>query len=293
MKPLMLVLPENEAFAASLARAAGGDVGRLEVRRFPDQESYVRIEAPVTGRPVILVCSLHSPDTKVLQVLFAAATAKELGARSVGLVAPYLAYMRQDRRFHEGEAVTSLIFGRLLSGYVDWLVTVDPHLHRHPTLEAVYQIPSTALHAAPLIATWIRENVPDPVLIGPDSESAQWVESVAALASAPWTVLEKIRTGDKQVSVSVPHLEPWKNRTPVLVDDIISTARTQIAAVGRLKEAGMRPPVCMGVHALFAGDAYTALQAAGAGRIVTCNTIPHPSNAIDLAPLMGRALGEL
>lgn len=286
MKPLLLALPGSDGFAAGLSSVAGMELGKLQVRRFPDGESYVRIETPVADRRVVLVCSLNGPDGKSLQLLFTAATARELGAAGVGLVAPYLAYMRQDRRFQAGEAVTSSIFARVLSPWLDWLVTVDPHLHRNPTLDAIYQIPSKVLHAAPVIASWIRANVPDPVLVGPDAESAQWVSEVAEKASAPWMALEKVRKGDREVEVSVPDVHRWKDRTPVLVDDIISTARTQIAAVRHLKSADMRPPVCIGVHAVFAGDAYEALEAAGADRIVTCNTIPHPSNAIDLGALV-------
>ena len=112
MKSLLIALPGNEAFAAGLAGAVGGESGQITTRRFPDGESYVRIETPVSGRRVALVCSLHRPDEKVMQLLFAAETVRELGARSVGLVTPYLAYMRQDRRFQPGEAVTSLAFGR-------------------------------------------------------------------------------------------------------------------------------------------------------------------------------------
>ena len=137
MKPLLLALPGNEAFATALAQDAALELGRIQVRRFPDGESYVRIETPVAGRRVALVCTLDRPDEKILQVLFAAEAVRELGAQSVGLVSPYLAYMRQDHRFHPGEAVTSLSFGRVVSRAVDWLVTVDPHLHRHPTLDAV------------------------------------------------------------------------------------------------------------------------------------------------------------
>lgn len=293
MKPLLLALPGNETFAAGLASAAGMELGKLQVRRFPDGESYVRIETPVADRRVGLVCNLHRPDEKILQVLFAAEAARELDAKSVGLVSPYLAYLRQDKRFEPGEAVTSVTFAKTVAQYVDWLVTVDPHLHRYPSLEAVYRIPSSVLHAAPLIAFWIRANVPNPVLVGPDGESAQWVSEVAEKAGAPWMALEKIRKGDRVVEVSVPDIARWKDRTPVLVDDIISTARTQIAAVRRLRSAGLRPPVCVGVHAIFAGDAYEALKAAGADRIVTCNTIPHPSNAIDLGALVAGGVGSL
>ena len=75
----------------------------------------MRIDTPVRGRCVVLAGSLHQPDEKTLPLLFAADAARELGAAQVGLVAPYLAYMRQDRRFEPGEAVTSRSYARLLS----------------------------------------------------------------------------------------------------------------------------------------------------------------------------------
>lgn len=121
--------------------------------------------------------------------------------------------MRQDRRFQPGEAVTSSAFARIISREVDWLVTVDPHLHRRSALSEIYSVPSTALHAAPLLASWIRENVERPLLVGPDSESAQWVAAVAETVGCPLVVLEKIRRGDRDVEVSVPQVERWTAHT--------------------------------------------------------------------------------
>lgn len=146
----------------------------------------------------------------------------------------------------------------------------------------MYSIPSKVLHAADDISTWIRGNIERPLLIGPDSESEQWVSEVAKGADAPFIVLQKIRHGDRDVEVTVPDIELYKDRTPVLVDDIISTGETMIQTVKHLKRAGMRPPVCIGVHAVFAGNAYQNLMDAGAEVVATCNTIPHPSNAIPL-----------
>ena len=125
MKSVILALPGNEQLAAGLAAKLQAEVGRMTVRRFPDGESYVRIETPVDGRNVVLACGLHNPDSKISALLFAASTARELGAARVGLVAPYLAYMRQDKRFNEGESITSVHFAKLISRYVDWLVTVE------------------------------------------------------------------------------------------------------------------------------------------------------------------------
>jgi ribose-phosphate pyrophosphokinase len=116
---------------------------------------------------------------------------------------------------------------------------------------------------------------------------------VAAGARSPYVVLEKVRRGDREVEVSVPEVSRWRGHTPVLVDDIISTARTMIQTVGHLRGAGLRPPVCVGVHAVFAGTAYEDLLASGTGGVVTCNTIPHPSNAIGLTSLIAEGVREV
>jgi ribose-phosphate pyrophosphokinase len=286
MGPIVLALPENARLAVALARRVGGTRGAGTIRRFPDGETYVRVTTPVRRRDVVLVCTLARPDECALPAILAAATVRDLGARRVGLVAPYLAYLRQDARFAPGEGITSVYFARLLSGVMDWLVTVDPHLHRHRTLDAVYAIPAVALTAAPRIASWIARHVERPVVVGPDAESAQWVEAVASARRLPWIVLEKVRRGDHDVAISGRDLARWCDHTPVLVDDIISTAGTMIATVRRLRRARLPPPVCVGVHAIFAEGAYDALRAAGAARIVTCNTVAHVSNAIDLAGVL-------
>ena len=151
MKPLLLAIPGNEAIAARLAEAIGAELTAAVFRTFPDGESYIRLDGNPNGRSVALVCTLAHPNEKFLPLVFAADTLRELGARHVGLVAPYLGYMRQDCRFHPGEAVTSRSFSRLISSNMDWLATVDPHLHRYKSLEDVYSIPCRTVHAEPAL----------------------------------------------------------------------------------------------------------------------------------------------
>lgn len=286
---LILALPGNEAFAGRLAEAAGGELGQLETRRFPDGEHYVRLLSDPKGRAVDLVCSLHQADASLLPLLFAADAARELGAVEVNLIAPYLGYMRQDARFQAGEAVSSKTFARLISSGFDRLVTVDPHLHRYADLAEIYSIPCTTLHAAAAIGGWIRREVAEPLVIGPDAESEQWAQEIAAHAGAPRRVLRKDRRGDRDVQVHLPDLAEFQGRQPVLVDDIASSGRTLVAAAEGLAAQGFRPPLCVVVHALFAGDAYERL-AQVAERIVSTDTVPHPSNGIGLAPLVAHNL---
>jgi ribose-phosphate pyrophosphokinase len=190
-------MPGNDAMTRALARRLDGEVGQMEMRAFPDGETYLRLLADPIGRALVLVCTLDRPNEKILPLLLAAAAARELGAKSIGLVAPYLAYMRQDQRFKPGEAVSSRAFTGLLSGAFDWLVTTDPHLHRYGSLQEIYAIPTRAVHAAPLISQWIRTRIERPLIIGPDRESEQWVSAVAKDAGAPYVVLQKRRRGDR------------------------------------------------------------------------------------------------
>jgi ribose-phosphate pyrophosphokinase len=293
MTRLLIALPYNENLTSGIARRLGAEVGRAELRRFPDGETYARLLSDCAGCEVVLVAALSEPDRVLLPLVFLADAARDLGAARVGLVAPYLAYMRQDARFQPGEAVTSWSFARLLSSTFDWLVTVDPHLHRFRDLGEIYSVPTRVVHAAPLVAEWIRNNVSAPLLVGPDAESEQWVADVAGRVGAPYFVLAKTRRGDRDVEVSVPEVERWRGRTPVLVDDIISTARTMTATVRHLLRAGMTPPVCIGVHAVFAGLAHDELLASGAARVVTCNTIMHSSNAIDVSAALAAEVREI
>lgn len=290
----ILALPGSSALAAALAQSLGCPGSELAVHPFPDGETLVRIDAPVSaGDTVVLATSLHQPDAKTLPLLFAADAARELGAARVGLVAPYLAYMRQDARFRPGEAVTSRSYARLLGSALDFLVTVDPHLHRWRSLSDIYPIATANVPSAPEIAQWLRTQVRAPLLVGPDSESAQWVAEVARLADAPWTVMDKTRRGDREVQVLLRTEPGWAGREAVLLDDIASTGHTLQAAAAALREAGWPARLCIAVHALFEDGALQRLHAAGLARVVSCDTVPHATNAIAMGPALARAVAEL
>ncbi len=288
---LLLPMPGNEAMAGAIASRRGAELGRLETRRFPDEETYLRIASDVRGRQVDIVCTLARPDPQLMGLILAADAARDLGAAGVHLVAPYLAYMRQDARFAEGEAISSISFARMLSQWFDSLVTVDPHLHRRASLTEIFSIPTHVAHAAPLLGDWISANVEKPLVIGPDSESEQWVSAVAARAGAPHVVLSKRRFGDRCVEIAVPDLSLWQDRRPVLVDDIISSGRTMAEACRQLSRLDFAPSCCLAVHALFADDAYARLSAL-ARDVVTTDSVPHASNAISVAGLLADESGR-
>lgn len=293
MKPIVFSFQGNELLSKSIITGITGEKGDFELHQFPDGETYVRVLSNVKGKNVFIICTLHLPDTKLLPLLFLCNLLRDLNAKSICLVAPYLSYMRQDKQFKIGEAVTSKYFAKFLSSIVDRLITIDPHLHRRASLKEIYSIQCEALHASELIYDWIKTNIPDAILIGPDAESKQWVSDVAEKIDVPFIILQKVRRGDNDVEVSVPQIEKFKNKTPVLLDDIISTGNTMIETVLHLKAAGMKPPVCIGVHAVFSGNAFEEIKKSGVRKIITCNTIQHSSNEIDISNLLIKEICKL
>jgi ribose-phosphate pyrophosphokinase len=284
MKPVVINFPAPSPLGTHLIQLLGAEEGCFVVKTFPDGETYLRIEIPVEGREVIVNASLFHPDDKFLSLLFLSDALRAQKAKKLTLLAPYLPYMRQDKIFQPGEALTSRTFAHLISEYFDELITIDPHLHRYKDLNEIYSIPATVLHASPLLAQWIQQHVSDPFLIGPDAESAQWVRQVAG--DFPYLVLNKVRHTDGHVEITWPQSVDIGKKTPVLVDDIISSGGTMVQAIEYLKELETKPPVCLAIHPLFAGEAYQNLIDAGAQKIVTCNTIPHPTNQIDVTSLI-------
>lgn len=217
---IIFSFPGNKRFAHQLANKLHIEEGELVIKRFPDGESYVRINSTVKNKVAILFCTLNNPDNKILSLMFTAQTLKELGAKKIILISPYLPYMRQDKRFEPGEAITSQLFAEFLSNWVDYLITIDPHLHRIHHLSSIYSIPVLTLHAHAEIAQWIKENIKSPFLIGPDSESEQWVSEIAEQLKAPYIVCSKNRLSAHKVKIDIP---PFSSTTEtlILMDDII------------------------------------------------------------------------
>lgn len=277
--------------ALRVAQQAGMAHADVEVHRFPDGESLVRLPERLP-REVVLFSSLDDANRRLIELELAAAAALELGASRLTLVAPYLCYMRQDIAFRPGEAVSQRVIGAMLARHFDTLITVDPHLHRTPRLEdAVPVRRAIALSAAPLIAAWLDRDDGRPLLVGPDEESRQWVRAIAEAQRLEYAIATKERRGDSEVSISLP-AHDFGGRDVVLVDDVASTGRTLSGAASQLLEAGARTVSVVVTHALFAADAYAELLNTGVSSISSTDSIPHESNRIFLDSMLGSALAE-
>lgn len=206
------------------------------------------------------------------------------------LAAPYLAYMRQDKRFHPGEAVSSRIMAKLLNNSVDKIITIDPHLHRYKSLKEIFAVPAAKLTANSLIADYITKKFRKAVIIGPDKESYQWAEAIAKKAGLQSTVLEKTRYSSRHVASRMVKKIDIKGKEAVIVDDIISTGHTIAEAAKKAKALGAKKIIAIGVHGLFVGNAISIMKKAGIQEIVTTNCIEHKTNKIDITELLAEEL---
>lgn len=293
---LLLYFAEEALPARRLAEACGLPAAAVESHRFPDEELRLRLPLqPGQALPeqLVLYRSLDRPNEKLVELLLLAGEARRLGVQRLWLVAPYLAYMRQDMAFHPGEVVSQQIIGPFLADLFDGVITVDPHLHRIASLaEAIPRGVAVSLSGAPMLAELIAEQVEQPLLLGPDAESAQWVGQAAAVHGWPHGVCTKLRSGDRQVQISLPALD-LRGRNVVLLDDVASSGRTLAAAAQQALAAGAATVDVAVTHALFAGDAQAVIAAAGVDRVWSTDCISHPSNAIAMAPCLAQALQPL
>ena len=286
---LILGFPEYREQTQQLADYIGLPYSEVDLHRFPDGESRVRLPDKLPKK-VIICRSLDNPNHKLVELALTAGTARELGVSELILVAPYLCYMRQDKAFHAGEAISQRVIGKQLAQWFDAVVTVDPHLHRIQELsEVIPNISTTTLTAARPIADFLSESYDNPLLIGPDEESEQWVSAVAKMQGLEYVVGRKQRMDDYRVKIILPE-STGTARNFILLDDIASTGRTLESTAQALQAYKPASISAVVTHALFMKDALERLKNAGITRIWSTNSIPHSTNVISLTKLIGATL---
>ncbi|MBA54598.1 MAG: phosphoribosylpyrophosphate synthetase [Pseudomonadales bacterium] len=293
---MILSFDSSRTQAQQLADQLGLPHQPVEVHHFPDGESRVKVPSPLPQK-VIFCVSLHNPNQKLIELLLAIAASRKQGCREAYLVAPYLCYMRQDIEFEPGQAVSQLIIGELLSSRIEGIITVDPHLHRINDLsESFIHCKTTSLLAAGVIGAFLEKDNRNSdnarILVGPDAESEQWVKAAADTSGLPYCVASKERFGDRDVKVSLPKVD-FQGKHAIILDDVISSGHTIQQAALALTEAGCSQVDAACTHALFAPGATAALQQAGVSKIISCNSIPHETNCIDLSPLLAEAVSKM
>src|SRR3990170_6772713 len=289
--------------AERVSKELGVEPGRLEIKRFPDGEKYLRVHNNVQGQDVAVVQSLYGDlrNEHIFEYLLLVDTLRDLGARSITGIVPYLAYARQDARFYPGEAVSSSAVARFFeSAGTTSFLTVDCHLHRLGDVSKVFKIPARNLSAMPLLGRYARENLGPrkPVVIAPDEEAEQWAATVAKELDAEHVVFHKKRVRKEGATASKVEVEyegdlQLKGREVVFADDIISTGATIAEAAKACRKKGVRRIYALCTHPVLAEGALKRMKAAGILKVIGTDTIPSPVSKVSVAPVIAGALKTL
>ncbi|PKI16542.1 ribose-phosphate diphosphokinase [Colwellia sp. 12G3] len=308
--PLILGFDDYLSPAMQLAQSMQAEFGLVKLHQFPDGETKVTL--PVNLPKKIIICrTLNQPNNKLIDIIIAASAARSQGVEHITLVAPYLCYMRQDIAFNEGEAVSQKIIGKLLSEYFDSVITIDPHLHRISKLsEAIPTNQAIALYATKAMSTFLQQHFKNPIIIGPDEESAQWVKAIAQPQNWRYSIAVKQRFDDKHVAVSLGELSNgdklnstnissadsnsadtvsgkslpvnMNNQDVVIVDDIASTGKTLEQTIVQLQQHQTASISVLVSHAFFVDGALERLKALGVTNIWSSDSVIHSTNAFSI-----------
>lgn len=296
----MLILggSASQPLAEKVAKELGQEAGQLESKRFPDGEKYLRIHGEVKDQDVVTIQSLYrTPDEYIFELLLLTDTLRDMGARSITVVAPYLAYARQDSRFFPGEAVSSASVARLLeSAGTTSFLTIDCHLHRLGDVAKVFKIPARNLTAMHELGKYARERFKprNPIVIGPDEEADQWAAVVAKELGTEHTVFRKVRIRKEGMTSSRVEVDAGeidlKGRDVVFADDIISTGGTIAEASKACKKGGAKRIFVVCTHPVLVEGALKRIKAAGVLKVIGTDTYPGPVSKVSVAPVIAAAL---
>jgi ribose-phosphate pyrophosphokinase len=289
--------PASEKLGSMVAELLGLEAHPVDHRLFPDGESYIRLTADVKGETVVLVqTTAPDPDRKLMQLLVMARTAKDFGASRIVACVPYLAYMRQDKRFLAAEALSfDVVLGLLEDSGVDDLLVVD--LHSEESLRMIqprHRIRVHTLSAIPVIAQYLKEHGYEGAYsLSPDVGRKDIVEAASRVMGGGFAFFEKLRdrrTGETVMKVKDVDV---KGRKAVVFDDIISSGGTMAKAIQGLKAQGAAGVAAACTHALFMDGAEERLREAGADIILATDTVESAYSVVSVAELLAEQLRSL
>jgi len=295
----MIVIPGPSSLGLGwrIAEALGVEPHPVEHRVFADGESYIRLTKPVAGEKVVIVqTTAPNPDSKLMQLLLMARTAKDFGAGDIVAVVPYLAYARQDKRFLELEALSlDVIISLLDAAGVTDLVVVNVHNEASiRSIEGKHGVKIHNLSAIPLLSEHLKkEGFAGAYSLSPDKGAIYIVEAASKILGGGYNYFEKTRdkkTGEIKMDIKDLYI---KGRKAVVFDDMISSGGTMAKAVEALMAQGAERVAAACTHVLYMPGAEEKIRKAGADPILATDSIETPFSKVSVANLIANKLREL
>ncbi len=273
----------SQKLAAKVAWNLEENLSPIETRRFPDGERYIRINGEVPKEVVVIQSTGYPQDENLMELFLLLKNLKSLGVERTRVVIPYFGYGRQERRFKSGEAVSAVIVAELLEAAgASEIYSINLH---EKNIKEFFNIPVHEISAMPLIANYIRQQMEDPMIIGPDKGALGFATEVSRILKCECDYLEKIRISPEKVETKPKNLDV-AGRDVVIIDDIISTGGTIVSASKILRDLGANKVVVGCVHPVLVEDALLKIFAAGVVDVFATDTLKSDVSNISVAPLI-------
>ncbi|MEM1530734.1 MAG: ribose-phosphate diphosphokinase [Candidatus Bathyarchaeia archaeon] len=284
--------PSSIDLARKISEMLAFPLVNIRMKRFPDGEFYVKFEENIAGENLLIVQSLYPPqDIHAMELFLILHTARDLGAETIRVFVPYLAYSRQDERYLEGECLSAAMIAEIIESLgADFLYTIDVH---NENVLKMYKIPVYNLTASGELARYFaKKTLERPLVVAPDDEdlAKRRAAYAARVLGADWDALEKRRDRYTGEIVTFAKDLNARGRDAIIIDDIISTGKTTANAAKILREQGAKR-IFVGVsHALLLGDSIRLIMESGVEEIVGTDSVVNDYAKVSVAPILARAL---
>lgn len=292
----------NKELAKKVAEHAGISLGFSEVNSFADGEIQVEIHESVRGQHVFVIQSTCPPVNQNYMELFIMLDAlKRASAEHITAVIPYYGYARQDRKVAPRAPISAKCIADLLTtAGADRVVCVDLHAAQ---IQGFFNVPVDHLFAIPTLARNFRETYgygQQFVVVSPDAGGVERSRAFAKRIESSMAIIDKRRTGPNEAK-ALHLIGDVKDKTAIIVDDMVDTAGTLTQAVESLLKNGAKKVLALATHPVLSGPAIKRLKESPIEKLIVTDTIPLTEEAknsgkievISVAPVLAEAIKRI
>uniref|UniRef100_A0A7C5U6E9 Ribose-phosphate pyrophosphokinase n=1 Tax=Fervidobacterium nodosum TaxID=2424 RepID=A0A7C5U6E9_9BACT len=286
----------NRVLAEKVASYIGMRLGDITVGKFADGEINVRIEETVRGHDVFVIQPTCPPvNENLMELLIMIDAFKRASANSVAVVIPYYGYARQDRKAKGRDPITAKLVANLLTvAGATRVMTVDLHAEQ---VQGFFDIPVDNLWSFPVFLEELKKDgllQDDAVIVSPDVGGVKRARQIAEKVGLPLAILDKRRPKDNVAEI-LNIIGDVKDKTAIIVDDIVDTARSLVEGANAVKNAGAKRVVACITHPVLSSGAPERIENSSIEKIYISDTIYHQSlpqkfKVVSVAPLLGEAI---
>lgn len=299
---LIFSLSANKDLANKVASALGMEVSEVSLRRFPSGEIIAEPIETVRDKDVYIIQSTCPPvNENLMELLIFVDSLKRSSAREINVIIPYFGYARQDRKAQPRQPITSRLVADLLKvAGIDRVVIVDLHA---PQIQGFFSCLVDELTAIPLLGHTIQKDLgvdtSNMVTVSPDHGGVNRARRIAEKLNTPLAIIDKRRTksGSPEVMNIIGDV---KDKDCYIIDDMIDTAGSAVAAAAALKQAGAKTVKIAATHAVLSDPAFERLSHSDFDQILVTDSIPLPSKfnslnvkVVSLAPMLAAVIKRI